>query len=377
MTYAFLQEYWWFLVSLLAGLFVFLTFVQGANTLIFSIGNTEAEREMVVNSTGRKWELTFTTLITFGGAFFASFPLFYSTSFGGAYWVWMLILFSFVLQAVAYEFQSKPGNLFGTATYRRFLLLNGVCGPLLVGVAVGTFFHGAEFVVNHDAMGDGLVISTWTGAAHGLEAVLEPWNLVLGFAVVTLSRVLGALYLQNNINDDALQERLRRAVFANALPFLVFFIAFAVHLLTAAGWAVDAQGTVTMVPYKYLQNFLDMPLVLLLFLLGVVGVLAGIFLSVVKKTRCGIWPAGAGTTLTVLSLFLIAGWNSTCYYPSLTDAQSSLHLANSCSSEFTLYAMTLVSVLIPFVLAYIVWAWRSLDVPGITRQEMSQTEHKY
>ena len=377
MTYTILQEYWWFLVSLLAGLFVFLTFVQGANTMIFSLAGNEEERQMIVNSTGRKWELTFTTLVTFGGAFFASFPLFYSTSFGGAYWVWMLILFSFILQAVAYEFQSKPGNVFGTAVYRRFLLINGICGPLLVGIAVGTFFNGAEFVVNHDAMGDGLTISTWTGCAHGLEAVLQPWNLVLGFAIVMLSRTLGALYLQNNLNDEAMQERLRRAVFANALPFLVFFLAFAGRLLTTQGWAVDEQGVVSLEDYKYLHNFLEMPLVLLLFLIGVVGVLTGLFMNLVKKSRCGIWPAGAGTTLTVLSLFLIAGWNNTCYYPSLTDMQSSLHLANSCSSEFTLYAMTLVSMLIPFVLAYIIWAWRSLDVPGITRKEMAQTDHKY
>ena len=377
MTYSFLQQYWWFLVSLLAGLFVFLTFVQGANSQIFSLGRNNAERSLIVNATGRKWEFTFTTLVTFGGAFFASFPLFYSTSFGGAYWVWMLILFSFILQAVAYEFQSKPGNVFGTDGYRRFLVLNGVFGPFLVGVAVGTFFNGAEFIVCRDSMISGASISSWASPWHGLEAVCNPWNLVLGFAVLMLSRTLGALYLQNNINDDDLQPQFRRAVLVNAALFLLFFLPFIGHLLTTHGWAVGNDGTVVVEDFKYLHNFLALPLVLALFLVGVVAVLYGLFVSIVRQKRCGIWFAGAGTVFTVLALFLVAGLNQTCYYPSLADTQSSLHLGNSSSSEFTLRAMTIVSALIPFVLAYIVWAWRSIDIPGLSRTELENSEHKY
>lgn len=377
MTYSFLQQYWWFLVSLLAGLFVFLTFVQGANSQIFSLGRNNAERSLIVNATGRKWEFTFTTLVTFGGAFFASFPLFYSTSFGGAYWVWMLILFSFILQAVAYEFQSKPGNVFGTDGYRRFLVLNGVFGPFLVGVAVGTFFNGAEFIVCRDSMISGASISSWASPWHGLEAVCNPWNLVLGFAVLMLSRTLGALYLQNNINDDDLQPRFRRAVLVNAALFLLFFLPFVGHLLTTQGWAVGSDGTIVTEDFKYLHNFLALPLVLALFLVGVVAVLYGLFVSIVRQKRCGIWFAGAGTVFTVLALFLVAGLNQTCYYPSLADTQSSLHLGNSSSSEFTLRAMTIVSALIPFVLAYIVWAWRSIDIPGLSRTELENSEHKY
>ena len=377
MTYLFLQQYWWFLVSLLAGLFVFLTFVQGANSQIFSLGRDEAERSLIVNATGRKWEFTFTTLVTFGGAFFASFPLFYSTSFGGAYWVWMLILFSFILQAVAYEFQSKPGNVFGTDCYRRFLVFNGIFGPFLVGVAVGTFFNGAEFTVARDAMATGAPISSWASPWHGLEAVCNPWNQVLGFAVLMLSRTLGALYLQNNINDEALQPRFRRAVLVNAALFLLSFLPFVAYLLTAQGWAVGEDGTIMLEEYKYLHNLLALPLVLVLFLLGVVAVLVGLFMALVRQCRCGIWYAGTGTVLTVLALFLTAGLNHTCYYPSLADTQSSLHIGNSSSSEFTLYVMTLVSALIPFVLAYIVWAWRSIDIPGLSRSELEKSEHKY
>lgn len=370
MDYTFLQQYWWFIVSLLGALFVFLTFVQGANTMIFSLGKTEEERRIIVNSTGRKWELTFTTLVTFGGAFFASFPLFYSTSFGGAYWVWMLILFSFVLQAVAYEFQSKQGNVFGTNAYRWFLIINGVFGPLLVGTAVGTFFNGAEFIVNKDVMGTGGIISSWANPAHGLEAVLNPWNVILGLAVLFLSRTLGLLYIYNNVNDEGIKASVPSRVVANAVPFLIFFVAFAVYLLVKDGWAVDVNGTVCIEEYKYLKNFLAMPLVLLLFLAGVVCVIAGIVVAVFKKCSCAIWYAGIGTVLTVLALLLVAGWNNTCYYPSLADMQSSLHLANSSSSEFTLTVMTVVSVLVPFVLAYIVWAWRTIDKGGLDKSEL-------
>lgn len=380
-TYQFLQEYWWLLVSLLGALVVFLMFVQGANTQIFTLGRTEEERTLIVNSTGRKWEFTFTTLVTFGGAFFASFPLFYSTSFGGAYWVWMIILFSFVLQAVSYEFQSKMGNFLGKTTYRWCLVLNGIIGPLLLGTAVGTFFHGANFVVNKEVMTDQIApaISQWTTAWHGLEAVTNPWNLVLGLVVFFLSRVLGDLYMLNNIDDATLAPRIRRQVLSDALPFLVLFLAFVGHLLTMDGWAVDAHtGVVSMETYKYLNNFLALPLVLVLFLVGVVLVLVGLARTIFSKTYVrGIWFAGVGAVFAVWSLLLVAGLNNTAYYPSLADPQSSLTLANSCSSEFTLQAMSLVSLAIPFVLAYIIYAWYCIDRKSLSKEELQDNHHVY
>ena len=380
-TYQLLQQYWWLLVSLLGALVVFLMFVQGANTQIFNLGRTEEERALIVNSTGRKWEFTFTTLVTFGGAFFASFPLFYSTSFGGAYWVWMLILFSFVLQAVSYEFQSKIGNFLGKNTYRWCLVLNGVLGPVLLGTAVGTFFHGANFVVNKEVMTDQLApaISQWTTGWHGLEAVANPWNVVLGLVVFFLSRVLGSLYMLNNIVDDTLTPRIRRQVLSDTVPFFVLFLAFAAHLLTMDGWAVDANsGVVSMEAYKYLQNFLALPFVLVLFLVGVVLVLVGIARTIFSTTYLrGIWFTGIGAVLAVWGLLLIAGLNNTAYYPSLADAQSSLTLANSCSSEFTLTAMSVVSIAIPFVLAYIVYAWYSIDRKSLTKDELKDSHHTY
>lgn len=384
-TYTFLQQYWWFLVSLLGGLLVFLMFVQGANNLIFQVGRDETERTMIVNSTGRKWEFTFTTLVTFGGAFFASFPLFYSTSFGGAYWVWMLLLVSFVLQAVAYEFQSKSGNVLGRTAYRAFLVFNGFVGPFVLGAAVGTFFTGAEFVVNREAMASAdvqsfsPVISTWANAWHGLEALGNVWNLVLGLAVFFLSRILGSLYLINNINDDSLRQRLRRMIMVDTVPFLLLSLAFVGYLLTATGLTYD-PATSQFAPEsgKYLHNLLALPWVLVLFLLGVVLVLTGIVRTLLSATHVrGIWFTGAGTVFTVLALLLCAGLNHTAYYPSLADPQSSLCLANSCSSEFTLSTMAAVSLIIPFVLAYIVYAWRAIDLTGITRNEMQGKGHKY
>ena len=383
-TYEILQAYWWFLVSLLGGILVFLLFVQGANTLIFRLGKTEEERQLIVNSTGRKWEFTFTTLVTFGGAFFASFPLFYSTSFGGAYWVWMLILLSFVLQAVAYEFQSKTGNVLGKTMYRRFLVFNGLFGPFLLGCAVGTFFNGAAFTVNQDAMtlmGGSAVISEWANAWHGLDALFNPWNIVLGVAILFLSRVLGSLYLTNNLKaeaDSPLYARLRHQVLVDTVPFLVCFLAFVGHVLTMEGFDVAADGTVQLVAYKYLTNFLELPAVLVLFLVGVVLVLWGIGTTIFKEgCRKGIWSTGIGTALTVLAVLLVCGLNHTAYYPSTADLQSSLTLANSCSSEFTLTVMSWVSLFIPFVLAYIVYAWWSIDRKGLSQDELSQEEHKY
>ena len=373
MSYTCLQEYWWFLVSLLGALFVFLMFVQGGQTLLWSLGRTETQRRMLLLATGRKWELTFTTLVTFGGAFFASFPLFYSTSFGGAYWVWMLILLCFVIQAVSYEFQLKNANLLGTGTYRFFLMLNGVLGPLLVGTAVGTFFFGAEFVVNKAAITDAAmpVISVWASPWHGLEAVADVRNVLLGLAVLLLARCLAHLYFLNRIDDEEVRERSRRMLRWETALFLVFFLGFLSQVLTATGMAVGEQGRIITEPYRYLHSLLAQPVVQGLLAAGVVLVLVGLLLPQVSRgSRSGIWYAGTGSVLTVLALLLLAGWNGGVYYPSLVDAQSSLHLANSCSSPFTLKVMSYVSLLIPFVLAYIAWAWRALDKARITRAEV-------
>lgn len=380
-AYIFLQHYWWFVVSLLGALLVFLLFVQGGNSLLFCLGKTEEQKKMMINSTGRKWEFTFTTLVTFGGAFFASFPLFYSTSFGGAYWLWMIILFSFVLQAVSYEFQSKAGNLLGKTTYRTFLVINGVVGPVLLGGAVATFFTGSNFYINKGNIADAAmpVISQWANGWHGLDALLNPWNVVLGLAVFFLARILGALYFINNINEDDLVKRCRRALWGNTALFLVFFLAFVIRTLLADGYAVRPEtGEVFMEPYKYLTNFLQMPVVLLVFLVGVVAVLWGIIHTLWKPAfDKGIWFAGAGTVLTVLALLLVAGYNNTAYYPSTHDLQSSLTLANSCSSQFTLKVMAYVSILVPFVLAYIFYAWRSIDNRKIDAKEMEEGGHAY
>lgn len=379
--YILLQQYWWLVVSLLGAILVFLLFVQGGNSMLFSLGKSEMERKMMVNSTGRKWEFTFTTLVTFGGAFFASFPLFYSTSFGGAYWLWMIILFSFVLQAVSYEFQSKVGNLLGKNTYRGFLVANGVVGPVLLGGAVATFFTGSSFLVNKGNISESFmpVISMWGNGWHGLDALTNPWNVVLGLAVFFLARVLGALYFINNIEDEAFVARCRQAVLLNTVPFLIFFLAFLGRTLLADGFAVNPETQeVFMEPYKYFTNLIEMPLVAIGFLTGVVLVLAGIGLTLVKKGfDKGIWFAGLGTVLTVWCLLMLAGFNNTAYYPSTADLQSSLTLSNSCSSEFTLRTMAYVSILVPFVLAYIFHAWRSLNRTKITSEEMKGDDHAY
>lgn len=378
MTYEFLQHYWWLVVSLLGALLVFLMFVQGANSMIFSLGRTEEEQRMVVNSTGRKWELTFTTLVTFGGAFFASFPLFYSTSFGGAYWLWMLILFSFVLQAVSYEFQNKLGNLLGTRTFRWFLVANGILGPLLLGGAVATFFNGSNFIVDKNNIAGGLqpVISRWANSSGGLDALLDVWNLVLGFAVFFLARVLGTLYVRNNVNDENIRNRCGVRLLGAAVPFLILFVAFVLHVLLKDGYAYDAATCeISIVPGKYLDNMLTMWYVFAVFVAGVALVLYAIAKTVLDKTYIkGIWPAGTGVVLTVLALLLCAGWNGTAYYPSNADLQSSLTIANSSSSEFTLSVMAVVSLLVPFVLAYIAYVWRAMDRKKIDKAELGTDE---
>ena len=382
MTYEFLQHYWCFVVALLGALLVFLLFVQGANSVARSLGYTEEGRRLVYNSTRRKWESTFTTLVTFGGAFFASFPLFYSTSFGGAYWLWMLILFTFVLQAVSYEFQNKIGNFLGPKTFQFFLTLNGILGPLLLGGAVATFFEGSNFIVEKNNLIDATsitpIISRWANASHGLDALLNPWVLVFGFAVVFLARILGILYVMNNVDDEDIRSRGSVRIIGATIPFLILFVAYLVHLLLKDGYAWNPEtGVIYMEPYKYLHNLIDMWYLLILLLIGVALVLYGIGKTIVSKTYIGgIWPAGIGTVLTVLALLLCSAWNHTAYYPSTADLQSSLTLANSCSSEFTLRTMFYVSLLVPFVLAYIVYAWRAIDKKKLSREEIHH-DHAY
>lgn len=374
MSYTFLQHYWWFLVSLLGALLVFMMFVQGANSMIFQLGRNAEERRMLINSTGRKWELTFTTLVTFGGAFFASFPLFYSTSFGGAYWLWMVILFSFVLQAVSYEFQNKLGNILGVKTFQVFLVINGIVGPLLLGGAVATFFTGSNFIIEKDSITDVIqpVISRWANASNGLDALLNPWNLVFGLAVFFLSRILGILYIMNNINDENLRSRGSVQLVGNTVLFFLFFFLFIIHIMLADGYAVDPNtGAIGTLEGKYLQNLVDMWYLAVVLIIGALLLIYGIRKTIVSKTYIkGIWPAGIGVVLVVLCLLLNVGWNNTVYYPSTADLQSSLTIQNSCSSEFTLRTMAWVSLFIPFVLAYIVYAWYSLDKKKIDKNEI-------
>ena len=381
MTLLFLQQYWWLLVSLLGALLVFMFFVQGGNSLIFSLGVTDDERRMLINSTGRKWELTFTTLVTFGGAAFAAFPLFYSTSFGGAYWLWMLILLTFVVQAVSYEFQHKQGNLLGARPFQFCLQLNGILGPLLIGGAVATFFEGSNFIVakeNLTGMGNP-VISSWANASHGLDALLCPWVLVLGFAVVFLARILGILYFMNNVNDENIRSRGSVRLIGQTVPFLILFVAYLVHVLLKDGYAYDpAMGIIALEPMKYLHNLLALWPLAIVLILGIAFVLYGIIHTIRSKTYIGgIWPVGVGTILTVLILLLLAGWNNTAFYPSTADLQSSLTIENASSSLFTLRTMAYVSLLIPFVLGYIAYVWRAMDRKKIDKEEISKSGHTY
>lgn len=368
MTYIFLQQYWWCIISLLGALLVFLMFVQGANSLVYSLGYTEDGQRKIIESTGRKWEITFTTLVTFGGAFFASFPLFYSTSFGGAYWLWMIILFSFVLQAVSYEFQHRKGNLLGTRTYRWFLILNGIIGPLLLGAAVATFFNGSNFFVEKTSLTNigAPVISRWANASAGLDALLDPWNIVLGLAVMFLARVLGILYIINNVDDEDIRSRGSVRLVGCTVPFLVLFLGFFIRTLLKDGYAVDpSTGVVYMEEMKYLHNYINMWPLTMLTVIGVVLLLYAIVRTILSHTYIkGIWPAGIGVVLVVLSMLLVAGWGNTAYYPSNASLQCSLTIANSCSSEFTLRTMFYVSLLVPFVFGYIAYVWRVMDRKG-------------
>lgn len=382
-TYDFLQKYWWFVMSLLGGLLVFLMFVQGGQSMLNSLSKNEDEKKLLINALGRKWEYTFTTLVTFGGAFFASFPLFYSTSFGGAYWAWMILLFCFVLQAISYEYQSKPGNIFGPKTYRAFLFLNGVLGTFLLGVVVSSFFTGSEFTVgkgNIAGLGaSGFTISQWQNPLHGLELLANVRNLSLGLAVLFLARTMASLFFVNRLDHEVLEARSRRFTLYNGVPFVVFFLVFLIWTLVAEGYAVNPETKVIyMEKMKYLHNFIEMPIVLVLFVLGVLSVLYGIFNTVFNKGfKKGIWFAGAGAIVTVTMLLLVAGYNNTAYYPSSVDLQSSLTLQNSSSSYFTLSAMAVVSLLVPFVIAYIFYAWRALEKKKLSLDDLESDGHAY
>lgn len=381
MDYIFLQQYWWFLISLLGALLVFLLFVQGGQTLLFVIGKTELEQTMLVNALGRKWEFTFTTLVTFGGAFFASFPLFYSTSFGGAYWLWMVLLFCFIVQAVSYEFRSKKGNILGKRTYDVFLLINGFGGTLLLGVAVATFFTGADFLVNRDNLTNTInpVISRWMNPLYGLEALLNIQNLLLGLAVFFLARVTASLYFINSIQDETILIRSRKQVLINFIPFLGLFLGFIAWTFFGQGFAVNPENQeIYKVSAKYYFNLIEMPAVLVLFLAGVVSLLFGVIKTLIMPDfRKGVWFAGIGIVATVLALFLVAGLNNTSYYPSNTDLQSSLTIYNSSSSFFTLKVMSVVSLIIPFVGLYIFRVWRVINKKDIDKEEMGSGDHKY
>ncbi|MDC1106650.1 cytochrome d ubiquinol oxidase subunit II [Prolixibacteraceae bacterium] len=368
LSYSFLQHYWWAIISLLASLLVFLLFVQGGQSMIFSFAKNETEKTLLINALGRKWEFTFTTLVTFGGAFFASFPLFYSTSFGGAYWAWMALLFCFIIQAVSYEFRKRPNNFLGSRTFEVFLFINGALAPLLIGVVVGTFFTGANFKL------DEMNFSSWEHPMRGLEAVFNYINVSLGLAVVFLARVLALHYFMNSISYEGFISRYRKAILVNSALFLIFFLTFLISILFIDGRAYDATGVVSTVPNKYLLNLLEMPINTVVLLVGVVLVLWGIIKSIrFPEKQKAIWFSGVGTVLTVFALFILAGYNNTCYYPSNADMQSSLNIQSSCSSEYTLTVMSWVSLLVPFVVAYIFYAWKAINKDDITEAEV--TEH--
>ena len=361
-----LQQYWWAIISLLGALLVLLLFVQGGQSLIYEISKNSTERTLILNTLGRKWEFTFTTLVTFGGAFFASFPLFYATSFGGAYWAWMALLFCFILQAVSYEFRSKPKNFLGKKTFDAFLFVNGVLAPVLIGTVVGTFFNGAEFSISN------MKVSSWHHPALGLEAILNINNISLGLAVLFLSRLLALLYFMNSIENDVLFARSKKQLLHNAIPFLIFFLFFVIRLLLKDGYAYNPKTmTVSMEHFKYFNNLIQMPIALLLFTGGILSVLWGIISSLVKSYSKGIWWSGAGTVLAVFALLLIAGYNNTCYYPSNFELQSSLNIENSSSSYFTLTVMSYVSLAIPFVIAYIWYTWKAINTKKITESEVT------
>ena len=366
-----LQKYWWIIISLLGGLFVFIMFVQGGQTLIDKLSENETEKTMLINSIGRKWELGFTTLVLFGGALFAAFPLFYSTSFGGAYWVWLAILFCFIIQAVSYEYRTKPNNFLGQKTYEYFLKINGNIGTFLLGVAISTFFSGSEFIIDSNNF------VNWQNPLRGLEALLNPYNYLLGFSLVFLAKISGALYFINNIDYEKIREKAVNSIKINMLLFLFFFLGFMFWILTKDGFALK-NGIVFIEKYKYLFNFIEMPIILGMFLIGVIMVIVAVFMTIIFKKTCCIKTGGVGIVLTVMSLLLNVGFNNTSYYPSTSDLQSSLTIMNSSGSHYTLMTMSYVSLMVPFVLAYIAFAWYSMDKVKITKDEIeSKDSHNY
>lgn len=372
LSYLQLQQYWWFLVAVLAALFVFMTFVQGGQTLLWFLGKTEAQRDVVVNALGRKWELTFTALVMFGGALFAAFPLFYATSFGGAYYVWMAILFCFIIQAVAYEYRKKPGNFLGEKTYEVFMLINGSLGIVLIGTALGTLFTGGNFVVNS------MHLSHWTEPTYGLEAVLNLFNVSFGLMLFFLSQLLAALYFINAIDDEEILSRARTVLKYETGIFLLLFFFVAGSIATMQGYSYDPKTLVVSVEsMKYWHNFMAMPVVTAVFALGTLLVLAGLLTGIFSKSDKGIWPAGFGVVLVVTSLVLVLGYNHTAYYPSLAEIQSSLTIQNSSGSRYTLVAMSYVSLLVPFVLGYIALVWRAMNRSKITVDEIAGDPHHY
>ena len=380
LTHLELQQYWWVIVSLLGSILVFMMFVQGGQMLINQIGKTKNERTMLINAVGRKWDLTFTTLVTFGGAFFASFPLFYSTSFSGAYWIWLLILFSFIIQAVSYEYRTKPNNFLGEKTFNTFLFINGVLATTLIGIVVGTFFTGSEFSIEKLRITNlnNPVISQWEASTRGLEAVWNIFNLSLGLSIFFLSRLLGALYFINTIENEKLVNNAVKQMKINIVPFLFVFLLFVGLLLTKQGFAVDPDtGIILIEKHKYFNNLIQMPVVLIILLIGVIGIIGGFYITIFRKSRKGIWISGLGAISTVFAVFLVAGFTYTAYYPSTYDLQSSLTIQNSSSSHYTLTVMSYVSLLVPFVILYIAYAWKSMNVRRISEEEMNEEEHKY
>lgn len=372
LTFLQLQQYWWIIISLLGGLFVFIMFVQGGQTILGRVAQSETDKTMVINSLGRKWELGFTTLVLFGGALFAAFPLFYATSFGGAYWVWMAILFCFTIQAVSYEYRKKPDNFLGQKTYETFLYINGSLGVILLGIAISTFFSGLMFTVDSNNF------SHWHHDLRGLEALFNPFNYLMGFALFYLTRIAGAMYLINNIDDEGIRERSVRSIKLDLIPFLVFFLGFLGWLFTMDGFGYDKNGTVTMMANKYLLNFIEMPVVGIMFLVGVLMVLFAVYRTVIGKKNCCIFTEGTGIVITVMALFLNVGFNGTAFYPSVFDLQSSLTIENSSGSHYALTAMSYVSLMVPFVLAYIAYAWRAMDRVKITKEEIESPDgHNY
>lgn len=371
-----LQQYWWVIISALGAALVFLMFVQGGQSLIYTLGKNEDDKKLLINALGRKWELTFTTLVTFGGALFASFPLFYATSFGGAYWVWMTILFAFIIQAVSYEYRSKPNNIYGRKTFETFLVINGFVGTILLGVVVGTLFNGANFTVEFGH--HGIKSSMWANKAHGLEALLNIHNVALGLSVFFLARILGVMFLQKHIEKEAFITPMRKELLKNAIPFLIFFLYFIIHLMFKSGYAYDPEtGIVTLEKYKYLSNIKAMPLNTIIMAAGILLVLTGLYKGILGYSRKAILPTGLGTFLTVFSLFILAGFNNTCFYPSAHDIQSSLHIQNSSSSHTTLSTMSYVSLAVPFVFGYIFYVWKAMTRKKMTDEEMNEDTHIY